>query len=95
MLFEYDTRIYSSAILLYGRQREKMYLMTSAPGEDSDQRLYPCSLISLRCPSEDALFPWLSAERPAKTNLLLFVCLCLGFMAQSIQQGHAELGQFT
>ena len=36
--------------------------------EDSDQPGYPPSLISLRCPHEEAFGPWLPSERTAKTD---------------------------
>ena len=39
-----------------------------APSEDWDQPGHPPSLISLRCPHEEALGAWLAIERTAKTD---------------------------
>ena len=41
--------------------------MTCAFSEHSDQPGYPPSLISLRCPHEETLDPWLLTEHTAKT----------------------------
>ena len=45
-----------------------------APSEDSDQPGHPPSLISLRCPREECLGPWLPSERTAKTLIRLGGC---------------------
>ena len=39
-----------------------------APREDSDQPAFPCSLLNLLCPFEEALGPWLPIEHPANTG---------------------------
>ena len=49
-------------------QREKSYLLTCAPNEDSNQPAHPRSLISLRCPDEETLHPLLSKIRPVKIS---------------------------
>ena len=47
-------------------QREKMYLPTCPPNEDSNQTAHSHSLVSLRCPHEVTLTPWLSEMHPVK-----------------------------
>ena len=42
---------------------DKTNKITCAPSEDSDQPRYPPSLISLRCPHEETLGPWLPIVR--------------------------------
>ena len=42
--------------------------VTCALSEDSDQPRYPLSQISLRCPHEEGVGPWLPIERQAKTD---------------------------
>ena len=52
---------------LFELQHDKTNKMTCAPNEDSVQPAQPRSLISLHCPHEEALGPWLFLERTAKT----------------------------
>ena len=48
-------------------QREKTYLLTCAPNEDSDQTAHSRSLISLRCPHEESLHPNAPSEDSDQT----------------------------
>ena len=47
-------------MLILEPQHDKTNKMTCAFSEDSDQPVHPPSLISLCCPHEEALGPWLS-----------------------------------
>ena len=49
-------------------EHDKMNKMTCAPDEDSDQPGHLPSLISLRCPHEEALGPSLPIKHIAKTD---------------------------
>ena len=55
-------------------QCEKTYLLTCAPNEDSKQPAHPCILISLRCPREKTLYPWVFEMRPEKILISLREC---------------------
>ena len=55
-------------------QHNKTNKMACAPSEDSDLPGHPNKLISLRCPSEEALGPWLSFQRTVKTLIRLGGC---------------------
>ena len=59
---------------IFEPQREKTYLWTCAPKEDSDQPANTRSLISLCCPHEETLHPWLSKIRPVKVLIRLREC---------------------
>ena len=52
-------------VLIIVSQHEKTYLLTCAQNEDSNQPLH--SLISLLCPHEETLHPWLSNESSDQT----------------------------
>ena len=54
--------------------------MTCAPSEDSDQPGHPPSMISLHCPHEETLGPWLPIERTAKTLLARVISVFTGRM---------------
>ena len=54
--------------MLNESQLERMYLLTCAPNEDSNQPVHPRSLISLRCPHEETLHPWLFKMRSEDSN---------------------------
>ena len=45
------------------------YKIASASSKNSDHPAHPRSLISLCCPPDDALDPWLPTECPAKTQI--------------------------
>ena len=49
-------------------QDDKTDKMTCAPNKDTDQPGHPRSLISLRCPHEEAWGPWLPIERTGKND---------------------------
>ena len=49
-------------------------LLICAPNDDSNQPAHSRSLISLRCPHEETLHPWLSKMRPVKTLIRLREC---------------------
>ena len=55
-------------------QRVKPYLLPRAPNEDSNQPAHPHSLISLHCPHEETLHPWLFKMRTMKILIRLRVC---------------------
>ena len=57
------------------QQHDKSNKMTCAPSKDSNQPGHPPSLISLRCPHEEALGPKLPRKRTAKTLFRLGRCL--------------------
>ena len=57
-----------SRILTYGPPHDKTNKMTCAPSEDSDQLGHPPSLISLRCPLEETVGPYLPIKRTVKTD---------------------------
>ena len=40
-------------------------------------------------------FDWVEILWPSQPIMVMFVCLCWGFTAQSTQWGHVERGQFT
>ena len=63
-----------------------------APSEDSDQPGHPPSLLSLRCPHEQRLGPYLPIERTAKT--LIRLGGCPGW-SESSQGAHATLLVFS
>ena len=50
------------------RLRDKTNKIVCMSSEDSDQPGHPPSLISLRCPREESLGPWLPIKRTAKTD---------------------------
>ena len=58
----------------YEPQHYKTNKMACAPSKDSDQPGHPPSLISLCCPHEETLGPYLPVERTAKTLIRLWVC---------------------
>ena len=53
---------------------DKTNKMACAPSEYSDQPGHPPSLISLRCPHEESLGPYLPIERTVKTLIRLGGC---------------------
>ena len=55
-------------------QRQKTYLLTCAPNEDSDHPAHPRSLISLRFQHEATLNRWLSKIRKVKILIRLREC---------------------
>ena len=63
-------------------QRYKVYLLTCAPNEDSNQPAHPHSQISLPYPHEEALQPLLSKMRPEK--ILLILCECTDWPESSM-----------
>ena len=54
---------WNSVIFIDEPLNDKTNKMTCAPSKDADQPGHPPSLISLSCPHEEALGPWLSLER--------------------------------
>ena len=59
----------------YEFQREKTYLLTFAPNEDSNQPAHLRILISpLGCPQEETLHHWISKLRPVKILIRLSKC---------------------
>ena len=59
-------------LLIYQQsENDKTNKMICAPSKDSDQPGHPPSLISLRCPLEEALGPGLPIEHTAKTQRVL------------------------
>ena len=53
--------------ILFEPEHEKTYKITCACSKDSDQPAYARSLISLRCPHEEALSSWLLVEFSVNT----------------------------
>ena len=60
--------------IIYEPAHDKTNKMTCVPSKDSDQSGHPLSLISLRCPHEDSLGPWLSLECTVKKLIRLGGC---------------------
>ena len=56
------------------RLHDKTNKKTCAPSEDADQPGHPPSLMSRRCPHEEALGPWLPIERTTKPLIRLRGC---------------------
>ena len=61
--------------------------MSCVASEDSAQPVQPGSLISLHCPHEEALGPWLSIKRLVKTP----VRLPMHMLSESLLDIHAIL----
>ena len=60
--------------LIIEAQHDKTHKMTCVPNKDTDQPGHPPSLISLRCPHEEALGPWLPIERTGKNVGFVMSC---------------------
>ena len=68
--------------LYFELQRGKMYRLTCGPNGDANQPAHPRSLVSLRCPHEETLHPWLSKMRPVK--ILIRLRECAGWSESSL-----------
>ena len=55
----------------YESQRRKTYILIYESNEDSNQPARSCSFISLRCPHQETVHPWLSKMRPVKILISL------------------------
>ena len=72
-------------------EHDKTNKMTCSPGKDSDQPGHPPILITLHCPHEEALGPWLFLERTAKISsarlnrvVAAQPCQCVGFVVHRL-----------
>ena len=62
-LHHLDALFYGEATMLkFELPHDKTNKMASAPSEDANQLGHPPSLISLHCPHEESLGPWLPTE---------------------------------
>ena len=63
-------KMFLFGVLPFELKREKKYLLTCAPNEDSKSARDQPDL-GLRCPHEETLHPWLSKMRPVKILIRL------------------------
>ena len=60
----------------------KTYRRTCAPNEDLNQPAQPHSLISLRCPRDETMHPWLSKMCPVKSLIRLRDCVVYSLLSR-------------